>query len=243
MATSSGIFIAIEGIDGAGKTTQVKMLTDLLRAAGESVVASKEPTDGVWGRKLRESASTGRLPLSDELDLFTKDRKEHLDKVIVPALAAGKVVILDRYFYSTIAYQGSRGTDWRHVEQMMSFAPVPDMVFLLDADPLVTLHRISHGRNERPNEFEQEQSLALCRSIFLKLAAERSEVKIIDAAQTVKQISQAIVQLMLDNAFLHARCAKKDGCDFMYCSFRQSGTCDWATLQSKIFRAAQKVEG
>lgn len=231
---SAGIFIAIEGIDGAGKTTQVTRLSSALKNAGELVITSKEPTDGQWGRLLRSSAASGRLPLDEELDLFIRDRKEHLEQVIMPALNAGKIVILDRYFYSTIAYQGCRGMDYLQVESMMEFAPVPDMVFLLDADPVTTLHRISHGRNESPNEFEQEQSLRDARRIFLELASRRSEMYVIDAVCSADSVTGTVMNLMLENALRHSRCAKKDGCDFMYCSFRNSGTCQWATLQDRL---------
>jgi dTMP kinase len=110
-AAKEGILLAVDGIDGAGKTTQVKLLADALRAAGENVLASKEPTDGQWGRRLRQSAQNGRLSLEDELHAFIEDRKEHVATTILPALAAGSVVLLDRYFYSTIAYQGARGAD------------------------------------------------------------------------------------------------------------------------------------
>ena len=73
-----GVLVAVEGIDGAGKTTQVERLTELFTREGYSVVRTKEPTDGPWGRKLRESATTGRLSPEDELDTFLRDRREHV---------------------------------------------------------------------------------------------------------------------------------------------------------------------
>ncbi len=109
-ADDAGILIVFDGIDGGGKTTQAKLLADILTAAGETVVLSKEPTDGPWGKQLRASATTGRMSLADELHAFTEDRKQHVTNLIAPALARGEIVILDRYFYSTIAYQGARGT-------------------------------------------------------------------------------------------------------------------------------------
>ena len=101
---NSGLLIAIDGIDGAGKTTQVEFLRKVFSDAGMEVVCSKEPTDGEWGSKLRESAQNGRLSLEDELDLFVKDRRDHVETLITPELEAGKIVILDRYYYSTITY-------------------------------------------------------------------------------------------------------------------------------------------
>src|SRR4051794_35061604 len=121
---STGIFIVVDGIDGAGKTTQVQLIGDALEAAGEVVVRSKEPTNGPWGQKLRASAANGRLPLDAELRAFVEDRKEHVASVIRPAMDDGKIVIVDRYFYSTIAYQGSRGADACSVEgDMRSLFP------------------------------------------------------------------------------------------------------------------------
>src|SRR5688572_19594551 len=90
MMEHNGILVAVEGIDGAGKTTQVRMLEERLRLAGMDVVASKEPTDGKWGRKVRQSATTGRLPLEEETEAFVEDRKEHVANLVVPSLEAGK---------------------------------------------------------------------------------------------------------------------------------------------------------
>src|SRR5687767_11083693 len=106
-----GLFIVIEGIDGTGKSTQAKRLGEWFLAQGREVVLSREPTDGPWGKKLRDSAATGRLSPQDELQYFLNDRREHVEEKIQPALAGGKVVILDRYYFSTMAYQGARGFD------------------------------------------------------------------------------------------------------------------------------------
>jgi dTMP kinase len=127
--TDSGILIAFEGIDGAGKTTQVELLERFLLESGEKVRRSKEPTDGPWGQKIRESAANGRMPWADELHAFTEDRKQHVRELILPALQNGKTVILDRYFYSTIAYQGTRGGDVdKLTAQLVDTTPEPDVV-------------------------------------------------------------------------------------------------------------------
>src|SRR5689334_18751024 len=106
-----GFLLVIEGIDGAGKSTLQRQLAEWCRGAGLQVITSREPTDGPHGRALRESARSGRLALQDELDLFLKDRREHVETLIRPALERGDVVILDRYYFSTAAYQGARGLD------------------------------------------------------------------------------------------------------------------------------------
>lgn len=172
MTPPHGLFIVLEGIDGTGKSTQSRQLAEWFREQGREVVASREPTDGPWGAKIRATAATGRLSPEEELDYFLKDRREHVEHLIAPALAAGKVVILDRYYFSTMAYQGSRGVDPVEIRrQNEAFAPVPDLLFILDLDVETALTRIG-GRGDTANEFEKAESLAKCREIFLGLAGE-----------------------------------------------------------------------
>ncbi len=167
-----GLFIVLEGIDGTGKSTQARLLADWFRGQGREVVTGREPTDGPWGRKLRESAAGGRLSPEDELDLFLRDRRQHVEELISPSLAAGKVVILDRYYFSTMAYQGARGFDPAEIRRKNEeFAPVPDLLFILDLDVDTALTRIG-ARGDTANEFEKRDSLEKCREIFLSLAGE-----------------------------------------------------------------------
>ncbi len=230
-----GLLIAFEGIDGAGKTTQTAMLVEFLVSVGEIVVNSKEPTNGPWGKVIRESATTGRLPLSDELEHFIEDRKEHVRDLILPALRSGKTVILDRYFYSTIAYQGARGN---HVEdltrQMLEIAPEPDVVLLLDVPPEVGLSRISEGRGETPNMFENVQSLRESRRIFRLLASSMENIILIDACQNVAAVRKELLNQLLEGILKRKYCAKAYGCDEPFaCSYRSTGTCRWAKMRGK----------
>lgn len=233
-ATKSGIFIVFEGIDGAGKSTQVRLLAEKLTAAGETVVVSKEPTDGEFGRELRESAKTGRLSLDRELQLFIDDRKQHVNELILPSLSAGKVVILDRYFYSTVAYQGIRGADPASILESMRFAPVPDMALVFDAPPELTLARIENDRGETPNEFEKQDALQKCREIFLGLIESRSECFRIDASQTASDVEAEIARCLLDNVLRKKRCAQLEECDFENCPKRLQGQCHWAKLKEAL---------
>lgn len=169
---SPGLLVVIEGIDGTGKSTQAKALATWLREQGHDAIASREPTDGPWGRKIRATAATGRLSPAEELDYFLCDRREHVAEIIAPALAAGKIVVLDRYYFSTMAYQGSRGVDPGEIRRTNEdFAPVPDLLLILDLDVDTALQRIG-SRGDTANEFEQRGSLARCREIFLSLRAE-----------------------------------------------------------------------
>jgi dTMP kinase len=176
-----GFLLVLEGIDGAGKSTLQRALAEWCRGQGRRVVTSREPTDGPHGRALRESARTGRLSLDDELELFLKDRREHVQMLINPALERGDVVILDRYYFSTAAYQGARGLDPAAIiAANETFAPVPNLVLLLDLDPSDGHARIG-ARGNSPDSFEGANYLREVRRIFLSL--ERPYIRRIDAAR------------------------------------------------------------
>lgn len=192
-SAARGLFIVIEGIDGTGKSTQVRRLGDWFAAQGREVVLSREPTDGPWGRKLRESATTGRLSLEEELDCFLQDRRQHVEEKIAPALAAGKVVILDRYYFSTMAYQGARGMDPAAIRLVNeAFAPCPDLLLILDLDVDEAHQRIGH-RGDSTNEFEKRDSLMRCREIFLSLRGE-SFVRVVDSSGSLDEVTGRILE-------------------------------------------------
>jgi dTMP kinase len=189
-----GRFIVVEGIDGTGKSTQVQRLGEWLQGQGDEVVLSREPTAGPWGRKLRESAATGRLAPEDELQYFLNDRRQHVEELIAPSLAAGKVVILDRYYFSTMAYQGARGFDVSDIRrQNEAFAPTPDLLLILDLDVDAALERIG-ARGDSANEFEQRENLERCREIFLSLKDEEF-VRVIPTTGTLDDVANRIRQV------------------------------------------------
>lgn len=178
-----GVLITIEGIDGSGKTTQTKILLDTLTKKGYDVVRFHEPTNGKWGRKIRELATNGRHKVKPEIELefFCLDRLEDIEKNIHPALQEKKIVIMDRYYFSSVAYQGARGLDPNLIEkQNEAIAPIPDMTIILDLDPEVALRRIKYKRNEAPNYFERKKYLEHVRRIFLERFSNRPYVKIIN---------------------------------------------------------------
>lgn len=161
-----GVLLVLEGIDGAGKSTQSERLAEALTREGYEVVRTREPTHGPWGQKLRASMQQGRLSLEEELELFLADRREHVETLVRPALAAGKVVIVDRYYFSTAAYQGARGLDPQELlARNEAFAPRPDLLVILRADVEVGLARI-RARGDQANTFEQEESLRAVARIF-----------------------------------------------------------------------------
>jgi dTMP kinase len=228
------ILIAVEGIDGAGKTTQVSLLREALTRTGEDPINSKEPTNGRWGKLIKESASAGRLSVEEELEAFINDRTEHVNSLVLPALNEGRIVILDRYFYSSIAYQGSRGANVEEVQALMeSRFPIPDAVFLLDIEPSLSGYRIAYSRGETPNHFEDRANLAKAREIFNRLKDPR--IHRIDGSLSREAVHEKILDVFTDGTLKAKRCAKQYGCDdIVNCMYRLSGTCEWVMVASAI---------
>ncbi len=164
---TAGPLIVFEGIDGAGKTTQARILVRRLRRRGIPCRYFREPSRGRWGREIKRLAlEPGSVTPGRELELFLKDRRENVGRNVKPALAAGRVVVLDRYYFSTIAYQGAKGLDPARIRRLNErFAPRPDLVFILDLGPRKGLDRIA-GRKTRDVLFERASYLARVRRIF-----------------------------------------------------------------------------
>ncbi|NTV13819.1 MAG: dTMP kinase [Desulfobulbaceae bacterium] len=187
-----GLLIVFEGIDGTGKSSQIKLLAATLTELGCPVVITREPTDGIHGREIR-ALFTRRESLApaEELALFMADRREHVRLVIAPALLAGRIVLTDRYYLSTAAYQGANG---QNPEAIMAaneaFAPVPDLVLLLTMTPAQGIHRIRALRGEVLNDFEQEEVLTRVAAIFAGL--DRPYIARIDAAGPLAEVQAAI---------------------------------------------------
>ncbi|HPW18658.1 MAG TPA: dTMP kinase [Candidatus Aminicenantes bacterium] len=162
-----GLFIVLEGIDGSGKTTQARNLVRRLRRRGFETSFFREPTRGRFGREIRRLAvRAGSATPARELALFVSDRKENVARNIGPALEAGRVVVLDRYYFSTMAYQGAKGLDVGRIRRLNeAFAIAPDLVIVLDVDARAGLARIA-GRKRRDGLFEREDYLVRVRRIF-----------------------------------------------------------------------------
>ena len=168
---AQGSLIAIEGIDGAGKGTQVALLVTALRSEGFSVVATREPTDGPHGRRIRARSVAGEaLSPSEQLEAFMLDRAEHVRDLIHPALEAGSVVVTDRYYLSNVAYQGAAGLDPAEIlENNASLFPAPDLAILIDLSAEEALRRVDARGEERNRVFERESFLIRTLEIYRQL--------------------------------------------------------------------------
>ncbi|MFW8600955.1 4-hydroxythreonine-4-phosphate dehydrogenase PdxA [Desulfobacterota bacterium M19] len=168
-----GRLIAFEGIDGSGKSTQIELLAETLRGEGFEVLLTREPTDSSYGRRIRELYSHREaVSREEELELFIADRRQHVAEVINPALESGKIVLTDRYFLSTAAYQGANGLEPDDILRRNNFAPSPDLALILEVPPSLSVARIRQGRGETPNDFEQEDYLTKVAAVFAELSGD-----------------------------------------------------------------------
>lgn len=161
-----GKLIVIEGIDGSGKSTCAKNLAEKLNSINIKTIYTFEPTHSHYGAKLRDGMLSEDLDAEEELLLFVKDRKEHIEYMIKPALEEGYFIILDRYFYSSIAYQGAKGIDINRIMNLhKDFIVKPDIVFIFHLPIDIALNRIISKRGIA-DRFENETYLKKVDKIF-----------------------------------------------------------------------------
>jgi dTMP kinase len=194
-----GVFISLEGIEGVGKSTNLAFVAERVRATGREVVVTREPGGTPFGEQVREwilHGQHGRLSPEVETLLMYAARAEHLAQVIMPALAAGRWVLCDRFADATVAYQcGGRGGPRSLVESLrteIQRGVEPDLTLLLDAPLDVGAERIA-GRTLDHFEREQRPFFEGVRAAYLGLAAASpSRIKIIDAARPLADVQRQI---------------------------------------------------
>jgi len=198
-----GKFITFEGIDGAGKSTHIAAIVDLVRAHGLSVVATREPGGTPLGEKLRELLLSEPMHLETEALLMFAARREHLARVIEPALARGDWVICDRFSDATYAYQGGgRGLDKSKLaalERWVHGHLQPDLTFLFDLAPALAGQRIA-AQGRELDRFEQERAdfHSRVRAAYLERAAQAPErIVVINADQALGAIRQQVEDAVL----------------------------------------------
>ena len=181
-----GVLVNLEGIDGCGKSTQSKLLLEKLEGEGEKVIILKEPTKRPHGQKLWDVLHGKRKATNEEiLELFVLDRIQHVEEKIQPALDDGTVILMDRYYYSSMAYQVAGGIDVEEIREKHAFAPKPDIVLIFDLPVSVALERVK-GHSDA-DEFEKEEHLEKVREAYLDLENDPL-VRIVDATGTPEEI-------------------------------------------------------
>lgn len=191
--SKKGFFICIEGLDGSGKTTQAKILTERLSKSHTAFYTS-EPSHGKTGIFIRDSClyEDKRLPSASEALLFAADRVEHVENEIKPALAEGKLVICDRYVYSSIAYQGSAGLSIAWIKSINRFALQPDFSIFIDVSPERVLERLRRKRSVMET-LETQQKV---REVYLKFV-EKGELVRIDGDKDKEIVANALYSRFL----------------------------------------------
>lgn len=200
---AEGYFVTFEGIDGSGKSTQARLLADHLRKAGRDVVLTREPGGSPGAEEIRALVLQGdpdRWSAETEILLFTAARRDHLEKTINPGIAAGKVVISDRFADSTRLYQGISRGDLRAVVDELHAKMIgrePDLTFIIDMDPGLGLNRAlsRQGAEERFEGFGEDLQ-AKMRAGFLSLALEFSDrCVVIDGNRDIASISSEVAEI------------------------------------------------
>jgi len=192
-----GILIVFEGIDGAGKTTQAVALLERLKKRGLKAVYFREPSESKWGRLIKQKAAQeNSVTPEEELELFQKDREENVRSNLKPALKNKKIILLDRYYFSTMAYQGAKGIDPEYIRSLnLKFAVEPDLVFIFDISAGKGLHRIRDRKN-LDLLFEREDYLTRVREIFNMIRGKN--IRHIDAHLPQEQITDILEKEILD---------------------------------------------
>lgn len=197
-----GVFITLEGIEGCGKSTQAKMLYEHFLENGYNVIATREPGATPVGRVIRDTLLSTKFPEMDdraELFLFAACRAQHVNEVIKPALAEGKIVICDRYVDSTLAYQAyGRGLDTVKVAMISDWASgglLPRLTFLLDIKVEEAFQRMARGSLDRIEKMDRDFHERVYRG-YLDLAARNPDrVRVVNAAREPSVISREITEI------------------------------------------------
>lgn len=196
---SKGIFIVLDGLDGSGKSEMVKLLGSYISSNNKNcdILVTREPTDGKYGKEIRNILANEADPKINGrklLELFIKDREDHLTKDIIPFLNKmynGKnIVICDRYYFSTIAFQAAQGLDVKMLIEMNKSFLKPDLALILDINPEIALERIKKRKKEK---FEQLEFMKNLRRRFLEMPKLLNDnIKIIDASKSKEDVFKAI---------------------------------------------------
>jgi len=191
-----GVFIVVDGLDGSGKSEIVKMLHNYLFSKNKKyrIMTTREPTNGKYGAKIRKMLAKEKDPFSSSkklVDMFVKDREDHLKKNVEPFLKTVNghelnIAICDRYYYSTIAFQGAQGMDIKMLMRKNKKFRKPDLAIILDVEPSIALKRIEYRKKEK---FEQLEFMKKIRKNFLRMPRMlKDNIKIINSSKSLKNV-------------------------------------------------------
>lgn len=189
-----GFFICVEGLDGCGKTTQTKLLVRRLRRKRYDAIYTAEPSRGKIGKFIKRHCLHGEKRVSSIIEalLFAADRFEHVEDVIVPAIGKGKIVVSDRYVYSSLAYQGAAGLDLEWIEKVNEHAIHPDLAFFIDVKPEIVVKRLKPKKSVMENLQTQQK----VREVYMKFV-ENGELVKIDGNGSVQEVAESILKAVL----------------------------------------------
>ena len=189
-----GFFICVEGLDGCGKTTQTKLLVRKLGKTGWDAVYTAEPSRGKIGQFIKKYCLQGEkrtFPIVEAL-LFAADRFEHVEREVIPALNEGKIVVSDRYVYSSLAYQGATGLDLKWIEMINEHAIRPDLAIFVDVEPEAVIKRLKPKKSVMENLETQRK----VREVYVKFV-EKGKLVRIDGNKSTKEVADDILKVVL----------------------------------------------
>jgi dTMP kinase len=191
--SKKGAFICIEGLDGCGKTTQAKLLAKKL-GKSRNALYTAEPSRGKIGTYIRNRCLYGEKRLSTVVEalLFAADRIEHLENEVLPALREGRLVISDRYVYSSLAYQGAAGLSLKWIKKVNKHALKPDLAVFIDVDPKTVMYRLKRKRSVMENMETQQR----VRDVYLKFVA-KGELVRLDGNRAKNEVAETLSALVL----------------------------------------------
>jgi dTMP kinase len=195
-----GFFICVEGLDGCGKTTQTKLLVSRLKSSYKAVYTA-EPTQGRIGQFIKEYCLNAEKRGSSIVEalLFAADRFEHVETEILPASNEGKLMISDRYVYSSLAYQGAAGLDLNWIERINEHAIRPDLALFIDVEPETAVQRLKPKKSVMENLETQRK----VREVYLKFV-EKGQLTPVDGNVSKERVADEILKVVLE--FLQRAC-------------------------------------
>jgi dTMP kinase len=190
-----GAFICIEGLDASGKTTQARRLVRELRRRGFKAVYTTEPSPSEIGKFIRTYIlqRKRRVPIAVEALLFAVDRVDHLERRVKPALQEGKIVVSDRYVYSSLAYQGAAGLDLNWIEEINRSVVTPDLAIYIDVPPEVVVKRIKRKRSV----MERLEVQRKVREVYMKFVEDGRLIRV-DGNRPKDEVLRDILAIVLD---------------------------------------------